>query len=214
MNMQKSQNTQKNGQGGKTNKPTPEEIKLRTAQQWMPLCDVKDYAAYRKDQAILGFIRIHPKNVELLSKNEIRRLLQSNTEAFSAFDKHFQLYDIGRPTDLSGFLEGLMTIQKNEGNFLKKRFMNKVIQHNTFLASSGEVVERRCYFVIAIKDKTEKEAIHYLEDISKTFNAADLTTSVCVYADIMDLLLLFTHPTQAMVEKSSYDLGYAPIVEI
>lgn len=191
------------------------DIKKKTAQQWMPITDVQDYVAYRKDNAVLGFIRIHPKNTELLSKNEIKRLLHSNTEAYSAFNFHFQLCSIGRPTDLSGFLEWLMNMHKNETNFTKKRLLNKIIQYNSYIASSGEVVERRCYFIIAMKDKTDKEALNQLEDIVNIFNSSDLTTAVCHYDDIMDLLLLFTHPAQAhTLDKSTFDFGFAPIVEI
>lgn len=197
-----------------SNKETQIDIKLKTAQQWMPICDIKDYAAYRKDNVILGFLRILPMNVELLSKNEIKRILQSNTEAFSSLNMYFQIIDIGRPTDLSSFIEWLMNIHKHENNFIKKRLLNKIIQYNSLIASSGEVVERRCYFVIPIKDKSDKEAIAFLEEVSNTFNAAELSTTVCFYDDIIDLILLFTHPAQAMVDKSVYDFGFAPIVEL
>lgn len=194
-------------------KKTEADIKIKTAQQWVPIADVKDFCAYRKDQNIIGFIRIMPLNTELLSKNELKRQIQNISEAYSGLTRSFMLFNIGRPVDLSQYIDWLVNIQKNETNFLKKRLQNKIIQHNTYLASSGGVVERRYYFITPYKNVSEKDAIQNLRDISNTFNQSDLVTGICSYDDILDLLLLFTHPTQALSESTSSDSSFAPILE-
>lgn len=193
-----------------------EDIKKRTAQQWMPISDIKDYVVYRKDNCLLGFIRIMPINISLLSKQELKNLIRQHTEVYSSIQHKFQIFSIGRPVDLSNYLEWLSTIQKQETNFLKKRLLNQTIQHSAYLSASGEIVERRYYFILPLKDKTDAEALQIFEDTVKLFNSGGFKTNLCNYDDIMDLLLLFAQPTQttATIEKKEFDFSYAPILDI
>lgn len=53
------------------------------AQQWMPVMDINNELLHLKNGSIVGFIKVQPLNMDLLSKKEQRRKIKSLTEVYN-----------------------------------------------------------------------------------------------------------------------------------
>lgn len=200
----------------KQTKPTasPEELQAqsrsRTAQQWIPIADIDNKVVYRKDNKIIGILRIQPENLDLLSDNEKRRKVEALAEGFNGETEGFQIFCIGRPVDLNNYLEWLQEKAKMEQDFVRKTVLKGYIQQASQLATSGETTERRFYIIIEkeVGNRAELELLARLSDLQGKLLQAELTSHVCNDDEIMDVLSLFANPVQASFERAEvrYDI--------
>lgn len=191
-----------------------EEIKLKrqeTAQQWIPIADIDKNIIYRKDNLLLGILRVQPENLDLLSDNEKRRKIESLTEGFNGETEGFQIFCIGRPVDLNNYLEWLQEKAIMEQDFTRKRVLRGYIQKASQIASSGEMMERRFYIIITKKldGRAEEELITRLEELQSKLSLAELTSHICSDDELLDVFSLFVNPIQAAFETTEieYTLG-------
>lgn len=204
----------------KKNKKTvnPEEIiqqkREKTAQQWIPVIDIQNNIVYRKDDYISGMLRIHPSNIDLLSDNERKRIIDALAEGFNGENEPFQLFCIPRSVDLNTYLENLQEQAKLELNFIKKQVLKGYINQATKLATSGEAVERRFYLVISKKDglKAEEELINRLNNFKAIYNNAEMSSHICTDDELLDVLELFAHPIQASYERSEITFNTSSVL--
>lgn len=192
-----------------------QQIKEKTAQQWMPIADIEDTIFYRKDDFIAAMIRIQPENIDLLSDNEKRRKIESLSEGFNGEKEPFQIFCVGRPVDLNNYLESLQEKAKMEQDFTKKMLLKGYIQQASQTASSGEAIERRFYIVVTKKitdAKSENELINRVNELQVKLMQAELTCDSCQDDEIMDVFCLFASPIQAAFEKSEIELDLPTVL--
>lgn len=204
----------------KKNKNVPSEATIQqkremTAQQWIPVADIDKGIVYRKDNTLVGFLRIQPENLELLSDNEKRRKIEPLANCINGETEGFQIFCIGRPVDLNNYLEWLQEKAKLEQDFTRKMILKGYIQQASQMASSGETTERRFYLIITkpADNKAELELLTRLKDFQVKLSQADLTTDICTEDEIMDVLSLFANPVQAAYERTEFKYDLPPIVE-
>lgn len=186
-----------------------------TAQQWIPIADIENNIIYRKDNLITAMLRIQPENIELLSDNEKRRKVDSLAEGFNGEKESIQIFCIGRPVDLSTYLEDLNDKAKMEQDFARKMVLKGYIQQASKLASSGETVERRFYVIIIKKvedGRSENDLINRINELQVKFIQAELTCDICEEDELLDVLALFANPVQAAFEKNLLEYDFAPIL--
>lgn len=186
-----------------------------TAQQWIPISDIEGNIIYRKDNIATAMLRIQPENIDLLSDNEKRRKVDSLAEGFNGEKEPIQIFCVGRPVDLSNYLEDLNEKAKMEQDFARKMVLKGYIQQASKLASSGETVERRFYVIIfkQIEDNTSvNELINRLNELHIKFTQAELTCDICNEDELIDVLALFANPVQAAFEKTELEYEFAPIL--
>src|SRR5690554_2918145 len=109
----------------------------KTAQQWIPIADIDKNIIYRKDNLLVGILRIQPENLELLSDNEKRRKVEALAEGFNGETEGFQIFCIGRPVDLNNYLQWLQDKAKEEQDFTRKMVLKGYIHQASQMASSG-----------------------------------------------------------------------------
>lgn len=203
----------------KVDTATKEEIEVQsrkiTAQQWMPIADINNNLVYRKDNSVIGMLRIQPKNLNLLSDREQSRIVDAFSECLNGETEPLQLFCIGRPVDLNSYLGWLQDLAKSEPNFTRKRMLKISIQKASQMASSGETIERRFYLIVSkpYGVKVEVDIRSRLDDLISKLAKAELIASICNDDDLMDVLSLFSNPLQASFEQTvmSYDLP--PLIE-
>lgn len=186
------------------------QTRVRTAQHWIPVADIDNNIIYRKDDRLVGILRIQPENLELLSDKEKRRKVDSLAEGFNGETEGFQIFCIGRPVDLNNYLEWLQEKAKMEQDFVRKTVLKGYIQQASQLATSGETTERRFYIIIdkEVGNRAELELLARLSDLQSKFQQAELTSHICDDDEIMDVLSLFANPIQASFERAEvrYDI--------
>lgn len=179
-------------------------IRKKTAQQWMPIADIDGQIVYRKDNTLVGMLRIIPENLELLSNREKKRKVDALTEGFNGEIEDFQIFCIGRPVDLNDFLEWLQEKARVEKNFIKKNILKNSIGQAVQLSSSGEVQERRFYLIITKKsgENAAEDLLTRLENFSDKLSQADISSHICSDDEGLDVLALFANPAQTSLEKT------------
>lgn len=186
-----------------------------TAQQWIPIADIEGNTVYRKDNIVTAMLRIQPENIDLLSDNEKRRKVDSLSEGFNGEKEAIQIFCVGRPVDLSNYLEDLNEKAKMEQDFVRKMVLKGYIQQASKLASSGETVERRFYVIIfkyIEENASVNELINRLNELQAKFTQAELTCNICNEDELMDVFALFANPVQAAFEKTELEYEFAPIL--
>lgn len=202
----------------KKDKISPEEQKQltnkRTAQQWMPIIDIDNGTSYRKDGRILGVLRVRPLNIDLLSDNERRRIVDALAEGLNGENEEIQIFCIGRPVDLTNYLDWLQNKVSTETDFLKKRLLKNFISMAALTASSGETIERRFYVIISkpAGSKNEADLLVRLNDLKTKFSAASLECNICQDDELLDLYVLFVNPVQASLDRSIVELQVPPVL--
>jgi hypothetical protein len=194
------------------------DIKKKTAQDWMPIGDIEKSIVYRKDKSLVGILRLMPLNIDLLSNNEKRRIINSLHEVINGENEAFQIFCIGRPVDLNSYLEWLQDkLKKSDENFTRKQILKSYIQEVSEIAASGETTERRFYVIWSFRKKaglkSEEELINKLKEMKSKFTNIGLKASICTDDEIIDLYSLFCNPVQAAYERTEINYHYATILE-
>lgn len=206
------------GGNSKNKKLSPEEQKQiankKTAQQWNLIIDIENETVYRRDQHIVGAFRVQPLNIDLLSDNERRRIVDALAEALNGENEPLQIFCIGRPVDLTNYLDWLQNKLKNETDFIKKRLLKNFINVASITASSGETIERRFYIIVPKPDgeKNRADLLARLNDLRSKFAAASLDSCVCQDDELLDLYVLFSNPIQASFGKSIIEYQMPPVL--
>jgi hypothetical protein len=188
----------------------------RTANQWVPVADIDGNIVYRKDNILVGMLRVQPLKLDLLSDNEKKRKVEALAEELNGENEGLQIFCIGRPVDLNNYLEWLQDKAKQEQDYTRKRVLKAFIKEASNTASSGETVERRFYIIITktVGNKAEEELTNRLRDLQHKLSSAELVSSICKDDESMDVYSLFAHPIQASFEKATIEMQLAPLLEI
>lgn len=175
----------------------------RTAQQWMPVADINRNTIVRKDNTLVGILRIQPINIELLSDSERKKKVEALVEGLNGQNEAMQFFCIGRPVDLNSYLEWMQDKARAEQDFTRKMLLKGYIQQASRTATSGETTERRFYLIISkeIKPKAEDELSNRLENLKAALSQAELESHICNEDELMDVLSLFANPIQAAFEQ-------------
>lgn len=187
----------------------------KTALEWMPIADIIEKTVYRKDNLLVGLLRVFPKNISLLSDREKKRIVASLAEGINGENQELEIFCVGRPVDLNNYLTDLQEKSKIEANFNKKRILKGFIQYASKTASSGETTERRFYIIVTQKNnssKAEYDLFNRLEDLKGKLLMADLQASICVEDEIIDVYALFSSPIQSAYEKTYNEFNFPTVV--
>lgn len=202
----------------KKSKVSPEEVlqqkRETTAQQWIPIADIQNNIIYRKDDHIVGMIRIIPQNIDLLSDNERKRIIGALAEGFNGEREPFQIYCIPRPVDLNDYIDNLNNMAKSQTNFEKKQLLKGFINQAVEMATSEGGKEQRFYIIISKKHegKAEEELINRLNNFIAIYNNAEMSAHICNDDELLDLLELFAHPLQSSVERSEISFNESTVL--
>jgi len=208
----------KNLFGKKDNKKqlTVEELAVQksrqSAQEWLPVQDVYNSLLHRKDDGIVAFIKIHPVNMDLLSKEEQKRKIRGLFEVENQMEFPVQTLSIERPVDLDGYILGLQEQKDNEQNPMKKKLLEEDIRRAVMLSSGGEAVERQFYYLFSDKkgknEKLEEESLlKRAHEIAAELSTKGLIARVCDDQEIRDLQFLFGNTGQASFERAPQHNG-------
>ena len=185
----------------KKDKPTPEQIKRKAAQDWLPFQDIASFI-YRRDGHLVSVLRVEPMNLTLKSDNEKKRIITALHEALNGQLEPLQIFCLPRPVDLDTYLESLQTQARETINPMKKRLLQEYIQCVATVVKGGEAIEHRYYILISQKpgkhDKDELSQKTY--ELAKSLERSGLKINVCDDTAILDML--FPSAPQAAFEPT------------
>ena len=192
-----------------------QQSKQKTAQQWIPVADIKNNMVVKKNGSLIMMLRIQPLNLDLLSERECNKKVEALVEGFNGQNEGMQFFCIGRPVDLNNYLEMLQGKVRQEDNFTRKMLLKGYIQHASKVASSGDITERRFYLIISkpIGKKTEEELGVRIEQLRMALFNAELQSDICKEDELIDVLSLFASPIQASVEQAELQYQIPSLLE-
>lgn len=192
----------------KTSNPEEQakEKKRESAQQWMPVADIDKGIIFLKNNYMVGMIRVHPVNISLLSDIDKKRKVEALASELNGIQDNFEIFCIGRPVDLTEYLEWLSARNKTETSLIRKRLLRNMIVEATKKVTSGEIQERRFYLCIFRHNKSPKEInefISSLKSMREKIEGAALKTDLCDDDELINVCSMFSNPTYAGVESVS-----------
>ncbi|MBO8164205.1 MAG: hypothetical protein H0Z34_10875 [Brevibacillus sp.] len=174
-----------------------------SVQAWMPVQDVADYHMTRKDRWHVAGIRVSPKNIDLLSLREQKSLIRNLKEVQNGLHGHYQIFCVGRPVDLDGYIAHLEEIKTKIENPIRKKILQSQIKQAAHTAISGESLETLFFLLFAAENKAE--LIELVKQLVTELRNKGIGCYVCDHKELMDMQFVFTHPVQAAYERMPED---------
>jgi len=192
---------------------TPEQIKQKSAQDWLPFQDVTGSFIFRRDGELVAVLRIEPLNITLKSDNEKKRIITAMHEALNGQLDPIQIFCLPRPVDLDTYLERLQQQARETIYQTKKRLLHEYIQYVATVVRGGEAIELRYYVLLSQKPgKHAKEELSQRAfELASNLGRSDLKITVCDDTAILDMLFSFLQPAQAAFEPTPTGLGVATL---
>lgn len=182
----------------------------KSIQEWLPVFDVERNFEKRRDGYLVAAIKIHPLNIDLLSKREKRRIVKGLHEVINGIQNYFQIITIGRPVDLDLYISSLQEKMKNEKNYSKRNILQAYIKDSISIAAQGETLERRFYILEIEKEGefAEEDLSNRMRELSSRLNAIDIKNEFCEEEKLIDLLFIYLNPSEAAYEKPPNRMSY------
>lgn len=196
----------------KKKKVNPEEakkaVRAKTAQDSTPVLDIDGDIVYRRDSHLVSIIRLQPINLSLFSNAERRSKVSSLAAAFNGDNSGWQWFCIGRPVDLSNYLDWIAEKAKFEADWTRKNILKNYITEAANIAASGELTERRFYSIHWTKpgDKAALELRQRMAEVFKSYDSCDLRPTLCKDDELLDVYTLFANMNNAAFERSEISL--------
>lgn len=187
--------------------------KKKTAQQWMPIVDINAGAVIQKNNEFTVALRLYPVNIDLLSDNELAKIISICHEAINGLNMSFQTISMGRPVDLDEHLNKLDEKMRSTDDPIRKQLSAGYLRQASEMARSGNTLERRFYLII--KGQQEKKAREELKnkamEIASNLIPCGLGAELLNDVELMDMHFCFSHPGQAAIERVPETTGpYLP----
>lgn len=184
--------------------------KKKTVQDWIPVYDVSNGAMHRRDGYLVVALEVEPINIDLLSKTEKKRIIASLHEVVNGQQEYVSWCTMPRPVDLDGYIAGLEENMRAQSNMLRRRLLQGYIKQAVGMASSGEAIERKFYYIITQEEKehAKEEIDNRAKELQSNLFGADLKSTICKDKELINTLFLFTHPAQAAYERAPIAGGY------
>lgn len=187
------------------NKKTPEVTdSAATAQEWLPIKDIKNSVIVRNDDHLIGVLRVEPLNISLKSDTERKRIIGGVHEAMNGHKESFQIFCLGRPVDLDAYIQGLEEKYRYAPDIQRKGLLREYLRYVGGIASGGEALEHRYY--ILLSQAPDKQALDDLikrcYELAGNLSRSGLEVNLCSEREVIDFLFTFTHPVQSAYEKA------------
>lgn len=192
-----------------------------TANQFVNVADVKGNFLYTKDNMIIGYLRIHPFNIDLLSQQELKAKTDIITASFEADRKNFSYFSMQREIDLDGQKKDLEKLYTSELTSVGTRHLLKMmINELTDLSTSGQNYEHQHYiklwssYTSANRQEKEMELLARLKDFKSRYEQIGINVDILQQNDIIKLCSLFASSAQAPFLQLSKNSRYEPMVRM
>jgi hypothetical protein len=178
-----------------------------TANDFVDVRDISRNLLITKSGYKIGFLRLFPINIDLLSNREKESLTDTITGEFKSEKNPFIIYSIPRTIDMDAYLSFLGDCYDREiTNAKRKMLLNIMINEANEKALSGKNCEHQFYIKVwekaDIKD-CDKRIEERLYDLSNRFNSINNANRRIDDIEIIKLCNLFANSSTASFESFS-----------
>ena len=188
---------------GFSKKLTAEENRMKTANEFINVKDVRGSILYGRDGFIYAYLKIQPFSLDTLSDSEKNKKNRLFAAEFSAEKKPFKFFSSSRPVDISGLMADLEErITEPNIDPVKKTLLKHEIAELNAVALGAEITERQCYMMLWERAGIdgERELMKRSQDNMNRFAACEINAEICGQSAIVRMLNLFSNPNYAHFE--------------
>lgn len=195
---------------------------METANEMTNVRDIRNGLLYRKDNVLVGYMRVYPFNIHLLSREELQQKTDILAASFEGTDVKFVYFSLPREVDLDGYKNFLQDVHMEEiENPERKKIIREMLKQANNLASNGENYEHQHYIRLwtmlgehydeAVQEAELKGTMH---DFMEKFAQVKIQLSMLSDIDILKVNNLFANSVQAAYDPSLTDLDYTPLTRM
>lgn len=192
-----------------------EDEKKLTANELTDVKDIRRNTLYTKSEYILGYLKLKPINIDLLTKEEKESLCISLTSTFKTEKKPFSFYSIPRAIDMDSYIKFLSDKYDQEVvNPKRKMLLNAMISDATNKVMNATNFEHQFYIKVweSVKEKNpEINLEERLKDFEERFRSVQNETYRLSDIEIIKLCNLFGNSNTAILENYDPNIQYTPI---
>lgn len=187
-----------------------------TANELTDVKDIKNDVLYTKSHYVIGYMRLYPINIDLLSENEKENLCETLTGSFKDEKLQFEILVIPRTVDMERYLNYLSTKYDEEvASASRKMLLRDMLNQGSREIMDGQNFEHQFYLKIwapynANNVGIENKIKERLLDFQRRYNSIGNNTEILKDSEIIKLCNLFTNSNNAVFE-SYEEINYVPI---
>lgn len=190
-----------------------------TANEYTDVSDIRNKILYTKSGYAIGYLRLMPINIDLISRDEKKSLCDNLTNEFKPEKEMFSILSIPRTVDMEAYLNQLNGEYEQEAeNPFRKQILNIMIRQGSDAVMNGENFEHQYYLKVWSKYNpnvggTEKIIYERLQTFESRYESVENKTREMDDTDILKLYNLYTNGNTAIMEDYE-DIGYTYIPRI
>mgnify|MGYP000844621419 CR=1 FL=1 len=186
----------KNGKFKGFKKKNKKDISMETVQEFVNVKDIRKNFLYTSDNKIFSYIRIHPIDVNLLSKREQRSKTRILTKEISVLQRDFKFLAVSKPTDISSIIDEYQEILVTSIDQKQKEILRKEMLALSDFATTGEAMERLFYIVLwdDYEEGMESEIMKVANDFISAYSSINIKSEVINEKEIYQLCNMINNP--------------------
>ncbi|MEG0962413.1 MAG: hypothetical protein RSD28_09725 [Lachnospiraceae bacterium] len=195
-------------------------VKEQTASDFVNVKDIKDVFLYTKDDFVMGYIRVHFINIDLLSENERRNKAKRLAGSFEKDRRNFTYCSFPREIDLDNYKSNLKELHRQELNDVgRKKLLEELIVGATELSTSGENYEHQHFIKLwskieGNKQHAENEIMERQQEFVARYQEVGIATEILRETEIIKLCNLFGNSEQASFEVFDYNTLFDQVLKL
>lgn len=179
----------------------------RTAQDFTNTIDIdNDGILHTIDGYFMGYVKVEPLSIDLLSSNERKILVRNLTAKLSGFEYAWKFLAISRPVDVSPIINSYQAELNVTGDIVRRKLLRSSIMELSNFAMNGEVVERQFVFCLwqEAKNKNSLDILKKsLNNMQRLLSSSNVKAMTLERPEVIRLLNLFNNPTASFFENNS-----------
>lgn len=195
-------------------------VQIKTARDFTNVKDIQGNLLYTRDGYVIGYLRIYPFNLDLLTMEERRTKTNALSLSFDGDRKDFDYCTFPRQIDLDDYKNFLKELYQSELQTVgKRKLLQLMIIEANDLSTSGENYEHQHFIKLWTKltsneNDAKNEIMDRLNEFKDRYEMIGVQTKILDEMDIIALCNLFANAKQAPFDVINSNTIYEEIPKI
>lgn len=172
-----------------------EEIKLKTAQDFTNVKDIKDCFLFTNDDLVFTYLEVQPISMEMLSDSEKQLITKNITSALSVEKKPFKTLSFPKEIDLSFLIYKYENMYKVASTETEKKLIRLEINKMKEIMFEKASNEFKFYFILWEKSEDTSLLLKRSKDFIQRFEENKIKVNLINEKEIYRLCNLVNNPT-------------------
>ena len=182
-----------------------------TSQKFINIMDIQDNILYGLDGFKRVFIELEGICIDLLNKNDIKKLIKGLSSDIAKLNIEFDIFAISRPFNIEMLKNQYEEEILNARTDIQRTLLRNSLRQIMAFGENGEVVERKFYIIVQGQEN-EAEIEKQADLLMESFKSSNLTCYRLTDAEIKRLINLFNNITTYNYDDMSDIQNSIPVI--